>query len=107
MTTKYKCNKQFIEIVNPSDIIVDSKAPYKELIKCFDDKECRDRNLRIESIPLEFIKKIGDYTFKDSPNLIRLINKGGKLYASEGKHRIILAQQRKINKILAFIEYQC
>lgn len=102
-----KCGKSFLEIINPKDIIVESKEPYKELIECFDNKECRDKNLRIESIPLTFIKKIGEYCFKDSPNIIRLINKNENIYASEGKHRIVLAQQRKLDKILAFVEYQC
>ncbi len=107
MTREYKCNRSFIEIVNPKDIIVDSVEPYDKLIECFDNEECRDRYLRIGSIPLEFNKNIGDYTFKDSPNLIRLTNKNGKLKVHEGKHRVLLAKQRKIDKLVAYVEYQC
>ncbi len=45
MTREYKCNRSFIEIVNPKDIIVDSVEPYDKLIECFDNEECRDRYL--------------------------------------------------------------
>lgn len=107
MYKKYKCNKSFIEIVNPKDIIVESNPPYDKLIECFDNKQCRDKNLRIESIPLEWNDIMSDYIFKDSPNIIRLINKDGKYYAYEGKHRVSLAKQRKLDKIIAYVEYQC